>query len=268
MERKTLTELFDLRNKGVVVTGAARGIGRAIAMRLAEAGAGVAIADINREAASQTAGEIRESGGRAMALRTDTTDPGAAVDTIEAAVKEFGHLDIFVNNAAVFPPAILVDMPLETWDVVMNTNLRGVFINSQAAARQMIKQGSGGKIINISSVEGLHPNPFLGHYDSAKAGVIMLTKALALELAPHRILVNTVAPGGIKTPGLDKMLHVIFPGDASMDDLTNTFMVNRVPVGRMGEPDDIAKMVVCLASGCADYMTGSVVVVDGGNLLS
>ena len=267
MEHQTISQMLDLSGKGAIVTGGAVGIGRAIALRLAEAGAGVVITDVNLDAAIQTKEEIKNSSGRARALKADADNPDDPARIVEETVNAYGQLDILVNNAAIYPPSNLLDMNQETWDDVLNTNLRGVFRNSQAAARQMIDQGHGGKIINIASVEGLHPAPFLGHYDASKAGVIMLTKSMALEWAPHRILVNAIAPGGIETPGLEVLLSHFTPPDGNIVD-TAQYHVNRTPLGRMGQPDDIAKMVLVLASGAADYMTGSLVVVDGGFLLS
>ncbi|MBM3132473.1 MAG: SDR family oxidoreductase [Chloroflexi bacterium] len=267
MAQQSITEIFNLTGKSAVVTGGAIGIGKAIVLRLAEARAAVTIADVDLDAASQTAREIQQSGGKAQAVKCDVDSPDDAMRTIEKTVEAFGRLDILVNNAGVYPPAMLADMNRETWDSVLNVNLRGVFTSSQAAARQMIKQGGGGKIINIASVEGLHPAPFLGHYDASKAGVIMLTKAMALEWAAHRILVNAIAPGGIETPGLDVLLGSFTPPGGKIDE-TKQYHVNRTPLGRMGTPDDIAKMALVLASGAADYMTGSLVVVDGGFLLS
>lgn len=267
MEHQTIKEMFDLHGRGAIVTGGANGIGRAIALRMAEAGAGVVITDLNLDAAMQTAEEIKSKGGRGRALKADADNPDDARKCIEETVRAFDHLDILINNAAVYPPSSLLDMSQDTWNDVLNINLRGVFQTSQAAARQMIDQGHGGKIINIASVEGLHPAPFLGHYDSSKAGVIMLSKAMALEWAPYGILVNAIAPGGIETPGLEVLLAHFTPPDGNIGD-TMQYHVNRTPLGRMGQPDDVARMVLVLASGAADYMTGSLVVVDGGYLLS
>lgn len=267
MAQPSIGEMFDLSGKGAIVTGGGMGIGRAIARRLAEAGAAVLIADANLEAAAQTAGEIQGGGGRAEAIRCDVDNLEDAGGVVRKAVETFGRLDILVNNAGVYPPSMLLDMPREIWDKVLNVNLRGVLTMSQAAARQMIAQGGGGRIVNIASVEGLHPAPFLGHYDASKAGVIMLTRAMALEWAAHRILVNAIAPGGIDTPGLDGLLRHFVPAGGKIED-AKQYHLNRTPLGRMGTPDEIARMALVLASGAADYMTGSLVVVDGGFLLS
>jgi len=267
MEHQPITELFDLSGKGAIVTGGAVGIGKSIALRLAEAGAGVTIADMNLDVAVQTVEEIRRSGGKAKAVKTDVNNVTDAKKAVQKTVEAFGRLDILVNNAAVYPPSLILDMSQEIWDKVLDTNLRGVFITSQAAAREMIDKGHGGKVINIASVEGLHPAPYLGHYDSSKGGVIMLTKAMALEWAPHGILVNTIAPGGIETPGLDDLLSHFTSPDGDVAE-TKQYHVSRTPLGRMGEPDDIARVALFLASGAAAYMTGSLLVVDGGFLLS
>jgi len=259
--------MFDLSGKSAIVTGGAMGIGKAIALRLGEAGAAVTIADVNLEAASTAVEEICRGGGKARAVRCDADNPEDADRTVAETVCEFGRLDILVNNAGVYPPSMLLDMRREVWDRVLNVNLRGVLTFSQAAARQMIAQGGGGRIINIASVEGLHPAPFLGHYDASKAGVIMLTKAMALEWAPHRILVNAIAPGGIETPGLDRLLANFASPDGNIEP-AKQYHISRTPLGRMGTPDEIARMALVLASAAADYMTGSLVVVDGGFLLS
>ncbi|NQT71641.1 MAG: 3-oxoacyl-ACP reductase FabG [Chloroflexi bacterium] len=267
MNNQTLTEVFSLNGRSALVTGGGTGIGKSIALRLAEAGASITIADVNLEIALQTVAEIHNIGSKAQAIQADADSPDDARKAAKVAIRAFKGIDILVNNAAVYPPSQLVDMPRDTWDKVLNTNLRGVFTTSQAVAQQMIKQGQGGKIINIASVEGLHPAPFLGHYDASKAGVIMLTKSMALEWAPHGILVNAIAPGGIDTPGLSDLLGFFTPPDGNIDD-TRRYHVSRTPLGRMGTPDDIAKVAVFLASSAADYMTGSLVVVDGGFLLS
>lgn len=267
MAEPSIREMFDLAGKGAIVTGGAMGIGKAIARRLAEAGAAVLIADIHSEAAAAAAEEIRAGGGRAESVRCDVDDPQDAEGAVRKAAEAFGRLDILINNAGVYPPALLLDMPREVWNRVMDVNLRGVLTMSQTVARRMIAQGGGGRVVNIASVEGLHPAPFLGHYDASKAGVIMLTKAMALEWAPHRILVNAIAPGGIDTPGLEGLLGHFVPPGGKTDD-ARQYHLNRTPLGRMGTPDDIARMALVLASAAADYMTGSVIVVDGGFLLS
>ena len=267
MTTQPIVELFDLSGKGAIVTGGAMGIGKAIALRLAEAGASVMIADVDLEAASQTVEEIQARGGKAQAAKADAGSSTDAKKVTEETVRAFGRLDILVNNAGVYPPCSVLDMSEEIWDRVLNINLKGIFFYSQAAAQQMIKAGHGGKVINIASLEALHPTPMLSHYDASKGGVLMATKALALELAPHGILVNAVAPGIIRTPGLEVLMASLIPTGEAFEDLMQNIMP-RVPLGRTGTPDDIARVVLFLASAAADYMTGDLVVVDGGYLLS
>lgn len=267
MTPQTTSQLFDLTGRGAVVTGAGMGIGQAIAFRLAEAGASVMVTDINLEAASQTVEQIKVRGGKAQAIHADASSPADAEKVTQATAEAFGHLDILVNNAGVFPHSSVLEISEEMWDKVLDINIKGVYFCSRAAAKEMIKAGQGGKIVNLASMEGLHPRADLAHYVTSKGGVVMLTRALALELAPHSILVNAVAPGGIMTPGTAEQGAVLKAMGRSLREISDTFMA-RLPLGRFGEPDDVAKVVLFLASAAADYMTGSVVVVDGGYLLS
>ena len=268
MHTQTIAQLFDLSGKGAIVTGGAMGIGKAIACRLAEAGASVMIADIDLEAATQAAEEIKSSGGKSQAIRADVRSTADVRMVTQSTASAFGRLDILVYNAGIYPGATALDMSEEMWDRVNNTCLKGLFFCSQAAAQQMTRAGHGGKIINIASLDGLHPSPLHVHYSAAKAGVVMLTKALALELAPHKILVNAVAPGIIWTPGLAVYLRTFYePMGLTLEEFTPAFL-SRVPLGRMAEPDDIANVVLFLASAATDYMTGETIVVDGGYLLS
>jgi 2-deoxy-D-gluconate 3-dehydrogenase len=270
MTTQTIAQLFNLTGKGAVVTGGAMGIGQAIAFRLAEAGAGVMIADIDLEAANQTAEQIKASGGKAQAIRADARSAADARKVFQATVKAYGSLDILVNNAGVYPLLPILEINEETWDKTLDTNLKGVFFYSQAAAQQMIKAGHGGKIINIASIDAFHPHGEVAHYNASKGGVVMLTKALALELAPHQILVNSVAPGSINTPGTIAVgeIYAARVKDPAKFAELGAKMASRLPLGHPGMPDDIAKVVLFLASAAADYMTGSVILVDGGYLLS
>ncbi|MBW2267897.1 MAG: SDR family oxidoreductase [Deltaproteobacteria bacterium] len=268
MTTQSITELFDLSGKGALVTGGALGIGQAISFRLAEAGAAVLIADVNLDAAKQTVQEIESRGGRAQAIAADVSSGKDAERAVQTAADAFGRLDILVNNAGIFPLVPVLDVDEATWDRVIDINLKGSFLFAQAAGRQMAADGRGGKIINIASVDGIHPNGVATHYNASKGGVIMLTKALALELAPHQILVNAVAPGGIATPGGENARTQVsettgVPAQAMVDG-----WLARVPLRRMGEPDDIAKVVFFLASGAADFVSGEIIVTDGGYLLS
>lgn len=270
MTTQTIAQLFDLTGKGAIVTGAAMGIGQAIASRLAEAGAGVMITDINPEAASQTVEQIMARGGKARAIHADATSADDAKKAVEATVESFGRLDILVNNAGIYPFSPILEISEEMWNKVLDINLKGVYSYSQAAAREMVRAGHGGKIVNIASMEGLHPREQLAAYVASKGGMIMLTKAMALELATHNILINAIAPGGVWTPGTKAQVAALQASGKSVDQLAEmgkSFMA-RLPLGRTGEPDDVAKVVLFLASAAADYMTGSVLLVDGGFQLS
>ena len=267
MVTQTIAQLFDLTGKCAIVTGGAMGIGQAVSLRLAEAGASVMIADIDAEAASQTVMQIKASGGKAQAIRADVSSTADANKVVKATVKAFGCLDILVNNAGIYPVSPALDMSEEMWDKVLNINLKGVFFYSQVAAREMAKNGRGGKIVNMASVDAMHPYGGVAHYGASKAGVVMLTKALALELAPHNILVNAVAPGGIMTPGT-KAARAALQARGMPEEVVLESFTARLPLRRMGEPDDVAKVVLFLASAAAAYMTGTLVLVDGGFLLS
>jgi 2-deoxy-D-gluconate 3-dehydrogenase len=265
---QTIAELFDLHGKVALITGGAVGIGQAIAFRLAEAGADVMLADINTEIADDTANQINAQNGRARVVRTDASDPDDATRMVNATVDVFGRLDVLVNNAGIYPLMPVLDVGEELWDRVLDLNLKGTFFCSKAAAGQMIKQGSGGKIVNMSSIDGLHPSGCAAHYSASKGGIIMLTKALALELAPHRILVNAVAPGSIITPGTDAVREGLSRATGVPSEATVDKFMSRIPLRRMGQPDDVARVVLFLSTAASDYMTGDAVVVDGGFLLS
>jgi len=266
MAYKTIAQLFDLSGKGAVVTGGAVGIGQGIALRLAEAGAGVTVADVDLKAAGETAKQIEAKGGRAKPIHADVSSAADAEKVVRAAVDAFGSLDILVNNAGIQIPATFLDTSEESWERVVDVNLKGVLLCSQAAARAMIKAGHGGKIINIASAAALTPSKGHTAYSASKAGVISLTKSMAQELAAHRILVNAVAPGGIQTPGgMASLGDMMQARGLSAKELWQDHL-RRVPLGIVGEPDDIAKVVLFLASEAADFMTGTVVVVDAGFL--
>ena len=257
MESKKIAQLFDLTNKGAIVTGGAMGIGEAIVERLAQAGASVMIADINTDAARQAAERINASGGKVQFIKADAGSVADAERVVQSTVKAFGRLDILVNNAGIYPFSKALETSEEMWDKVYNINTKGVFFYSKVAAQKMIDSGNGGRIVNIASVGGLSPTGGLVHYDSSKSAVVMITKALARELGPHGISVNAVAPGSTLTAGTGERLQ----------GARGKFLGPKLPLGRMGEPDDVAKVVLFLVSAAADYMTGSVVVVDGGYLL-
>jgi 3-oxoacyl-[acyl-carrier protein] reductase len=243
-------------NQIAVVTGAGRGIGHAIAVRLASEGARVASVSRTEANAQKTAGEINASrADAAKAYSVDVADH-AAVQAIGAQILEdFGRVDILVNNAGVTRDGLSMRMPVEDWDTVLNTNLKGAFNFAQALMRPMIKQRSG-RIINISSVIGLIGNAGQANYAASKAGLIGLTKSLARELASRGITVNAIAPGLIETD----MTGVL-------SDEIRQSILQKIPLGKLGQPDDIAGAVAYLASAEARYITGQVLAVDGGMVM-
>jgi 2-dehydro-3-deoxy-D-gluconate 5-dehydrogenase len=268
MSHPAIEQLFDLSGKSAIVTGGARGIGQAIAFRLAEAGAHVTVADIDVAAANQTVERIRLENGSAQAILADARSAEDAGRVVQATVEAFGGLDILVNNAGVFPLVPVLRVPEELWDRVIDINLKGVFLCSKAAGAVMAEAGKGGRIINLASIDALRPNGMAAHYNASKGGVLMLTKAMALELAPYRILVNAVSPGGITTPGTEKARQDVTKSmGVRQEDMLEAW-IQRVPLKRMGDPDDVARVVLFLASGAADFITGANIVVDGGYLLS
>ena len=260
---------FSLEGKAAVVTGGAMGIGRGIVERLAEAGANVIVADMNGEAATTTANEVTvKGGGRAVALQLDCTASAAGNDAVAACVREFGSIDILVNNAGIYPQVPMLSMDEALWDKVQAVNLKGLAFMSKAVAAKMIEQANGGAIVNIASIDGIHPSMVgLAAYDASKGGVIMFTKNFALEVAPHGIRVNAIAPGAIATPGTAAPLAGSGMTQADLEAMMQAFTA-KIPLARQGDPDDIAKVAVFLASSAAGYMAGETVVVDGGYLLS
>lgn len=261
---KSIQEIFSLTGKVALVTGAGNGIGQAIALRLAEAGAKVGIADIDQNAAKKTLDLVQKAGGEGIVIIDDAATIDDAPQVIEAVVKQFGRLDILVNNAGIFPFEPFLHLTEKTWDATLNINLKGATFLAKAAAIQMIAQGNGGRIINITSIDAYHPTGNLTHYDASKGGMEMLTKSMALELAPHGILVNSIAPGGIATPGVAKMAGPV--DEKAMAAMMEGFLA-ALPLKRMGEPEEIANMALFLASPASSYVVGSAFVVDGGALI-
>lgn len=251
MEQKPIAELMNLSGKVAIVTGGGKGIGFAIASRLAEAGAKVLVADRDALAASSAAEKLG-----AAAFTADVSDEAQVAALIAKAVTEFGGVDILVNNAGIYPTMPVLTATKEDFEKVIHTNLMGAFFTAQAAAKQMIAGGKGGKIINITSIDALHPSfPGLAFYDASKHGLWGFTKNLALELAPHGIMVNAIAPGGVATPG------------TGMGKVPDAFLA-KIPLHRLGDADEIGKVALFLASDLSSYMTGAQIVVDGGTLLA
>ncbi|PIN98781.1 MAG: hypothetical protein COT90_02670 [Candidatus Diapherotrites archaeon CG10_big_fil_rev_8_21_14_0_10_31_34] len=240
-------------NKTIVVTGSAKGIGKEIALQFGKEKANVVVSDLSKEDCIKTVKEILSFGGKAISVKCDVSDKIQVKALIGSAVKEFNSIDVLVNNAGIYPFASFQEMTEKQWDKVIDINLKGTFLCSREAAKQMIKQGKGGKIINISSVAGILGFCSLAHYCASKGGVNAFTRALALELAQFKINVNAVGPGPIKTPGIGNLDEKILKG-----------IIDSVPWGRIGEPADIANAILFLASDKADFITGQVLEVDGG----
>jgi 2-dehydro-3-deoxy-D-gluconate 5-dehydrogenase len=263
----SLADLLDLTGRAAIVTGGAMGIGRGIVERLAEAGAAVVVADADLEAAETTVKELTERNLQVLAMRADVGEEDDVRRLVADTVGWRGHVDILVNDAGIFPSTPVLDMTAEDFDRVMAVNLRGVFLCCRDVAQRMRTQDTGGRIINVTSVDALHPSAVgLAHYDASKHGVWGFTKNLALELAPHRIWVNAIAPGAIATPGVAHMQQSGPAADVDPAAALEAFL-ERVPMRRIGVPDDIARVAVFLASDLASYLTGSQIVVDGGALL-
>lgn len=263
--QKQLSELLDLKNKAAIVTGGARGIGYGITCRLAEAGAKVLIADMNEATAQATAQELVGKGWLVEGIKIDVSSEEDVKKMIAACQEKFGSVDILVNNAGIYPPAPLAQMTEDQFERVMHVNLRSAFLTTKYASEVMKQQG-GGKIINITSIDALHPSMVgLAHYDASKHGLWGFTKNVALELAEHKITVNAIAPGGISTPGVAAMSQGA--STEQMATSTQAFLA-KIPMHRYGEPDEIGKVALFLASDMSSYMTGSQIVVDGGALLS
>lgn len=242
-----------LLGKVALVTGGSRGIGRAIALRLAEAGASVAVCSRNLEAAQAVGDEISAGGGNFLARQSDVADAAQVDQLIKDITGTLGSLDILVNNAGINRDNLLLRMKEEEWDRVMDINLKGTFNCCKAAARPMIK-ARGGRIVNISSVVGISGNPGQANYAASKAGLIGFTKTLARELASRSITANVVAPGLISETGMTSDL----PSQV-VDQ-----MLAQIPLGRPGTPDDVARAVLFLTSDHGAYITGQVIQVDGG----
>ncbi len=244
--------MFSLKEKVALITGASQGIGRDAALALSEAGAKVAVAARNEEKLATLVAEITAAGGEAFAVKMDVADPEQVKAGFKAVLEKFGNLDILVNNAAVTKDGLAMRMTQEDWETVLRTNLTGAHFCTQQALATMMRARAG-RIINISSIVAQSGNAGQANYVAAKAGLIGLTKAIAIEIASRNVTVNAVAPGFIETPMTD-----VLP------DKVKEELKNRIPLGRMGSPRDVAAAIVFLASNEAGYITGHVLNVNGG----
>jgi len=242
----------DLTGQIAIVTGAARGLGRLIAETFAHCGAKVACVDVNTDLLAETVASINATGGEATAHGCDVTDSQRVNEVVHEVVTQWGGLQILVNNAGITRDGLIMRMKDDQWDSVLAINLRGTFLFTRAACKPLMK-GRRGRIINIASVSGLMGNPGQANYSASKAGVIGLTRTVAMELAGRNITVNAVAPGFIQTDMTATLA----------DDLIKA-IVDQVPLGRLGQPRDVADAVLFLASDAASYITGQVLTVDGG----
>lgn len=243
-----------MTDQGVAfVTGAGRGLGREIALLLAGRGLAVGCADLG-PSAEETAGLIGNAGGRAIGVRVDVRDAASIDAGFAKTVDSLGSPSVLVNNAGIYPDNTLLDMPEESWDAVLDTNLKGTFQCAQRFARLCIKAGKGGAIVNLASTAAFSSRIGAGHYSASKAGVVALTRSMAQEWGPHGIRVNAVAPGLIEVEG-----HRVAP------EYKQSFLP-MIPLGRVGEPRNVAEAVAFLVSDAADFITGIVVPVDGGFL--
>ena len=242
----------NLSGQVALVTGAARGLGRAIAQTLAAAGAKIACIDVNAETLAETVAAIRAQGGTAEPIACDVTDSNRVGEVVDEVVKLWDKLDILVNNAGITRDNVIVRMKDDQWDTVININLRGTFLFTRAAARPMMKAHRG-RIINVASVSGLMGNPGQANYSASKAGVIGLTRTVARELAGRNVTVNAVAPGFIATDMTAKLTEEV-----------RQEVLKMIPLGRMGDPQDVADAVLFLASDAAAFITGHVLTIDGG----
>ncbi len=254
-----LQELVSLSGRVAIVTGGAMGIGLGIVRRLHEAGANVVVADLDEAAAQEVARSLESIRAEsAIAVGCDVADPASVEHLISQTVERFDDLDILVNNAGIYPMVPLAELDVDTFRRVLDVNLTGLFLCTKVATDWMIAQGRAGRIVNVTSIDALHPSMIgLSHYDASKHGAWGFTKNVALELAPHGICVNAVAPGGIKTPGT-----------SGTDQESLAAFEAMIPMRRMGDPDDIGRAVLFFASELSSYTTGSQLVVDGGRLLA
>ena len=247
--------MFELNDKVAVITGGARGLGQAIAVKLAEAGADIALCDLNAEWLEETAGKVKAIGRRVECYGVNVADGESVTAGFKTITKDFGKIDILVNNAGITKDGLIMRMSEDDWDAVLNVNLKGVFLCSKAAMRGMMKQRSG-TIVNIASVIGLMGNAGQANYAASKGGVISFSKTVAKELASRNVRCNAVAPGFIRTAMTE-----------ALDEEVQAKMKELIPLSRFGEPEDIANVVLFLASDASAYVTGQVLSTCGGMVM-
>jgi len=249
---------MDLKGKVAIITGARRGMGKSHALVLAKAGAKVVVSDISEEDCQKVVKEIEKNKGKALAVKCDVSKKEEVDNLVKKTIEKFGRVDILVNNAGICQFKPFLELTEEEWSRTIDINLKGYFLCAQAAAKEMVKKKSGGVIINIASVAMGQAGvgfPNIVHYCASKGGIAAMTEALAVELAPHNIRVNAIAPGMIDTPMIEAS-----KADPKMMEAT----LARVPLGRVGKPEEVSNLVLFLASDESSYITGSVVVIDGG----
>jgi NAD(P)-dependent dehydrogenase (short-subunit alcohol dehydrogenase family) len=247
-------DLFDLHGKRALVTGASSGIGKEVALAYLQAGAQVAIAARHSEVLHKVAAELAAAGGKVVPICCDVTQPEQVARMLDQVTAALGGIDIAVCNAGIIAVTPMLDMSPEDFQRIQDTNVNGVFLTAQAAARAMVRQGQGGVIINTASMSGhiINIPQQVGHYCTSKAAVIHLTKAMAVEFAPHQIRVNSVSPGYILTELVEPYAEY------------HAQWQPKIPLGRMGRPDELTGLYLYLASAASSYMTGSDIVIDGG----
>lgn len=244
-----------LNKKIALITGAARGIGKELALCLAKEGADLAICDVDQDALLQAKAEIESSGRQCLTAVVDVSNTEAAADMVNKTLDKFGKVDILINNAGITRDSLLMRMKEEDWDTVLAVNLKGAFNFIRAVSKVMVKQRSG-KIVNVASIIGVMGNAGQANYAASKAGIIGLTKSSAKELALRGINVNAIAPGFIKTPMTDKLTEAQKEG-----------MLKAIPLARFGEPKEVASLVLFLVSDASSYITGEVIKIDGGMVM-
>ncbi|EEF59741.1 SDR family NAD(P)-dependent oxidoreductase [Pedosphaera parvula] len=282
-EPQSFDSLLSLKGRCAVVTGGSRGLGEAIVRRLAQAGASIVLTGRGRDALQRVESQLTSTGGQALGVQADLGSLKDSQKVISQALERFGRVDILVNNAAVFPPCLFLEMTEEVWDHTVDTDLKGAYFLAQFAAKAMITTGRGGRIINLLSTDAFRPTGTLSAYGAAKLGLWSATQAMAKELAEHRILVNALTPGAtITEERLAKMKDGTFGADEIPEGAVKTrekmqavmktgafaqMLTALMPLGRPGWPDEIAKAVLFLASDMASYISGANLIVDGAQTL-